>query len=208
MRPRRLAGLATPIVVLAASQVGHLLAWELRQGPRALALDRSGAHGYVPGLMTVALGAAGALCLAALLLVAGARAAGAGRPRAIAGQRRAPSLERPAVLFALQLAVFLLQEILEAAVGGRAMPSAVDLLLWGSLGQLPAAFLAALVLSWAGPRVEAAVAELADAAGRPLMPPRPARSPRVWLPAQPDLRPRPTAPAVRQRGPPALPRPR
>src|SRR5262245_61649172 len=58
MRTRRFTGPALPIVVLAASQVGHLLASELRAGPR------TGAHAYVPALTTVVLGIAGAVALA------------------------------------------------------------------------------------------------------------------------------------------------
>lgn len=156
-----------PIVVLAASQVGHLLSAELRQGPRALAPVGTGAHSYVPALTTLALGAAGAAVLAAVLVVAAAQVASASS--AAAGRRhRVSVLDLAAALFALQLALFLVQETLEAAAWGTPLPDIGALLLWGCLGQLPVAVLAALAMSWLGSRFEAAVDELAAAAGQPL----------------------------------------
>jgi hypothetical protein len=68
------------IVVLAASQVGHLLTSELRYGPRALALAGTGVHAYLPALVTVELGACGAAALAALMVLAAARAVRTGGP--------------------------------------------------------------------------------------------------------------------------------
>src|SRR2546430_1215068 len=140
MRPRRLAATATPIAVLAASQVGHLLASELRQGPRGLAPADAGAHAYVITLTTVALGAAGGAVLAVLLLAAAARAA-----RALAGHQPAPRprrgsvLDLTAALFVLQLAIFLGQETIEAAATGSPPPAARHLLRSGSLRDVPAA---------------------------------------------------------------------
>lgn len=213
MRPRRLAALAMPIVVLAASQVGHLVASELRQGPGALAPDSSGAHAYVPALTSVALGLAGAAVLAALLVVAAARVAwssraarpgGRGRPGRV---RRVSALDLSAVLFALQLAVFLGQETLEATARGASPPDATSLLLWGCLGQLPVALLAGLVLSWVGARFESAVERLLASAGQPLdqrpaLPASPVRPPN-----RPSGGARRPAGAVSQRGPPTLLRP-
>ena len=194
-----------PIVVLAASQVGHLLVSQLRQGPNALALDRSGAHAYVPALTTLALGAAGAVLLAALLVVAAARVAWSSRS---AGRmRRVSALDLSATLFALQLAIFLGQETLEAAARGEGLPDGTSLLLWGCLGQLPVALLSGIVLSWVGARFEAAVERLLASAGqpvasRPALPAAPG-----WRPPRPRPRARRPAGALSQRGPPMLPRP-
>lgn len=195
-----------PIVVLAASQVGHLAASELRQGPYALAPDSSGAHAYVPALTTVALGAAGAALLAALLVVAAARVAWSSCGARSAGGRvrRIPALDLAAVLFALQFAVFLGQETLEAAARGGPLPDATSLLLWGCLGQLPVALLAGLVLSWVGARFEAAVERLLASAGQPLAPRPTVPASRGRAPARPRERAWCRAGAVSQRGPPTL----
>jgi hypothetical protein len=137
-----------------------------------------------------------------LLLGSGISVAGTARGPAAARPGRSSALDLAAALFALQLATFLLQETLEAAVTGHALPSIVELVLWGSLGQLPVALLAALLLSWLGARLETAVVELAAATGQALAP-RPALAPaRAWTPARPALGPRPAAGAVSQRGPP------
>jgi hypothetical protein len=206
MRPRRLAALAMPIVVLAASQVGHLLASELRHGPRALGPDSSGAHAYVPALTTVALGAAGGAVLAALLVVAAARMPWSGR--SVPGRvRRVSALDLSAALFALQLAIFLGQETVEAVAGGSAPPDGTSLLLWGCLGQLPVALVAGVVLSWVGGRFEVAVERLLASAGQPLAPRSVQPAAPAWPPGRPRPRPRRPAGAVSQRGPPVLLRP-
>jgi hypothetical protein len=205
MRPRRLAVLATPIGVLAASQVGHLLASELRQSPRALGPASAGAHAYIPTLTTVALGVAGGLILAALLVVAAARA---GRARAgglpAPRPRRGSVLDLVAALFVLQLAIFLGQETIEAAAIGSPLRDVGDLLLWGAFGQLPVAFVAALAVGWLTARLDAAVDDLAAATGRPLA----SRWVVAAMPAPPPLRrvllPRLPAGASSQRGPPSL----
>jgi len=61
--------MALPLVILAASQAGHLLAWQLRQGPQALPVAGSGAHGYFPALTAVTFGTAGVAVLAALCAI-------------------------------------------------------------------------------------------------------------------------------------------
>jgi len=198
MRPRRFTGPALPIIVLAASQVGHLLASELRAGPR------TGAHGYVPALTTVALGIAGATVLAGVLAVAAAHVARTGPRAALLPGSRPRLLDVSAVLFALQFALFLAQETLEAAACGAALPDIAGLLLWGCLGQLPVALVAALAVRWLGARFDAAAEELSAAAGRALTP-RPALAPAPAAPAaRPARRPRPLVAAISQRGPPAL----
>jgi len=60
----------------------------------------------------------------------------------------------------VQLAVCLAQETLEASWGGHPRPDLADMLLWGSLGQVPAAIAAGAALSWLSIRFEAAMGEL------------------------------------------------
>ena len=183
MRPRRVALMALPLVILAASQAGHLLAWQLRQGPQALPVVGSGAHGYVPALTTVTFGAAGTAVLVALCVIGAARVARLGRavlPPSPAPQlRRIPVLDATAFLFVLQLAVYLAQETVEAVWAGSSRPGFADLMLWGSLGQVPAAIVAGAALSWLSIQFEAAVEELLNPAVALPLSPRPA----VALPA-------------------------
>jgi hypothetical protein len=181
MRPRRVGLMALPLVILAASQAGHLLAWQLRQGPQALPVVGSGAHGYVPALTTVTFGTAGVAVLAALCVIGAARAARLGRavlPAAPAPRlRRIPVLDATAFLFVLQLAVYLAQETVEAAWAGFARPGFADLLLWGSLGQVPVAIVAGAALSWLSIHFEAAVEELMNPVAALPLSPRPAAAP-------------------------------
>ena len=65
-----------------------------------------------------------------------------------------------AALFTIQLACFITQEVGEALVAGTAVDSAAHLLLWGSLGQLPVAAVAAVALGWLWTRFESAVEDL------------------------------------------------
>lgn len=192
------------IVVLAASQVGHLLTTELRQGPRALSLAGTGVHGYVPALLTVALGAGGAVVLAALMLVAAARAVRTGGHAAIVRPGHGSLLDLAAALFAAQLATYLVQETVEAAARGAGLPSPGDLVLWGCAGQLPVAVLAAPVLRWLTASVEAAVTELAAAMGQPLAARAAVAPVRSWMAARPAFRCRPAGRAATGRGPPPL----
>jgi hypothetical protein len=75
----------------------------------------------------------------------------------------------------LQLAVYLAQETLEATWGGYPRPDLADLLLWGSLGQVPAAIAAGAALSWLSIRFEAAVGSC-----RPRCPPCRCHHRRRW----------------------------
>jgi len=122
MRPRRVALMALPLVILAASQAGRLLAWRLRRGPQALPAAGSGAHGYVPTLTAVTFGTAGAAALAALYVTGAARAARLGRSMLQAAPalqlRRIPVLDAAALLFVLQFAVYVAQESVEAPWAG------------------------------------------------------------------------------------------
>ena len=126
-----------------ASQAGHVIAYQARFGPAARSLQSSGAHGYFPGTLKASLGAA---CLAALTALFAI-----GLARVLCGRRlergSAPQyLRLLAALYALQLAVFAGQEVAEALTAGAAAPSAAGVLLWGTLGQLPVALVAAAAL--------------------------------------------------------------
>jgi MFS superfamily sulfate permease-like transporter len=141
---------------LIASQAGHLLAYEVRYGAAAEQIQAAGAHAYFPTLVKIALGLFAAFVLLGLVAI--------GLARLLAGKRLegayAPSLLRvTAMLFCFQLACFVVQESAEMAAGAP-VASAPALLLWGTVGQLPVALVAALVLRWLAVRVAPAVAEL------------------------------------------------
>jgi hypothetical protein len=148
-----LAGLGLGLV---ASQAGHLLVYALVYGPVAAQVQSTGAHGYFPALVKTAFGLSAVFLLLALAAV--------GLARVLAG-RRVPVAPAPGfgrlvpLLFCLQLAFFFVQESVEMAAGAPAT-SAAALFLWGSLGQLPVAVLAALALRWVAVRVGPAVASL------------------------------------------------
>ena len=141
---------------LVGSQAGHLLVYGLVYGPLAARVQSTGAHGYFPALAKTAFGLTAVFLLLAL--------AALGLARVLAG-RRVPVAPAPgfgrlvAMLFCLQLIFFFVQESVEMAAGAPAT-SAAELLLWGSLGQLPVALLAALALRWIAVRVGPAVASL------------------------------------------------
>jgi hypothetical protein len=144
---------------LLGSQAGHLLAYQVRFGAAAGQVESTGAHSYFPTLARTSVGVAAVGLLAGLLLVALARVL-TGR-EARAGSR--PSyVSLLAALFTIQLVFFAAQEIGEAVVAGAPVASAPMLLLWGTIGQLPVAALAALALRWLGTRVEAAVGAIKD----------------------------------------------
>jgi hypothetical protein len=161
-----MSGRRRPFAVLAlgllGSQAGHLLAYQVRFGAAAQQIQSSGAHGYFPLVAKTALGAAGAAVIGALLLVSLAR---------ILSGRRIKSAPEPsylsvlAVLFSIQLAVFVTQEVAEAIIASSRAASAPDLMLWGTLGQLPVAVIAALAFRWISARVETAVGVIRDVVG-------------------------------------------
>jgi hypothetical protein len=140
---RRAALLVFGVGVL-ASQAGHLLAYSLRFGAAATHIQSSGAHEYFPALAKTSLGLVAIALVAGLLVV--------GFARLLAGRLdrdSAPSyLRLLAGLYTLQLAVFAGQETVEAAVGGAPASSAAVLVLWGTVGQLPVAMVAAAALRW------------------------------------------------------------
>jgi hypothetical protein len=140
-----------------ASQAGHLLAYQLRFGAAAQQIQSSGAHVYFPGLVRASLGVAAALVLTGVFVVGLARLL---RGRSIRPDSAPPFLRLLAAMFTMQLAWFAGQEVVEALVAGAPVASAADLLLWGTLGQLPVALVAAAGLRWLLARVEAAITEI------------------------------------------------
>jgi hypothetical protein len=141
-------------VGLLGSQAGHLLAYQLRFGAAAQQLQGSGAHAYFPGTVRAAFGLAAALVLAAVFVI--------GLARVLGGRRIQPGsapayLRLVAMLFTIQLASFAAQEVAEGMVAGVGAGSAAFLLLWGTLGQLPVALVAAAGLRWLLTRFESAV---------------------------------------------------
>jgi hypothetical protein len=147
---------------LLGSQAGHLLAFQVRFGAAAQQIQSSGAHAYFPLVAKTALGAAAAALIGALLVV--------GLARILSG-RHIKSVSEPsyvsllAVLFSIQLAAFVAQEVAEAIIAGNMVASAPDLMLWGTLGQLPIAAIAAIAFRWLSARVEAAVGVIRDVTG-------------------------------------------
>jgi hypothetical protein len=142
---------------LLGSQAGHLLAYQLRYGAAAQQLQSGGAHAYFPTTVRAALGVAAALVLAGGFVIGLARVLG-GRP--VRRGSAPPYLRLVATLFTIQLALFAAQEVGEAMVARLAADSAAHLVLWGTLGQLPVALVAAAGLRWLLVRFDDAVAQL------------------------------------------------
>jgi hypothetical protein len=165
MKALGLRWLLIPLVALASSQFGHLIAYQLRLGPGAVAVQSHGPHSYFPVLVGLAGALIGAILIMGLLLLGALRLL-LGRRRGLRRGGHWPIVETLALLFTVQLAVYLGQETLEAWLSGTPASSAPELLLWGSLGQLPAAALAAVALSWLSRRLEGAIGELRAAVER------------------------------------------
>jgi hypothetical protein len=84
-------------------------------------------------------------------------------------------------MFTMQLAWFAGQEVVEALVAGARVASAADLLLWGTLGQLPVALVAAAGLRWLLACFETAIADIRIAlASFPTHPSLPGIAIPVW----------------------------
>lgn len=156
-------------LALLGSQAGHLLAYQLRFGAVAQQVQSSGAHAYFPLLAKTSLGVVAAAMLAGLFLI--------GLARALTGRARSTSWSGPsyirllAILFTVQLACFVCQEVGETLVAGLPVDSAPHLLLWGTLGQLPVAAMGAIAFGWLARRYDAAVQDLrAVLAARPSSP--------------------------------------
>jgi len=201
MNRSRLA-LAALALGLLGSQAGHLFAYQLRFGAAAQQIQSTGAHAYFPVVAKTALGAISAALIAGLVLV--------GLARILSGRRVRTDSEPSfisllAVLFSLQLATFALQEIAEALAAGTSFGSAADLLLWGTLGQLPVAIVAASALRWLSTHVESAVGLIRDvvrAASSMLPAPAPSVVPAFAAPDMAWLISRVAGSSLAKRGPP------
>jgi hypothetical protein len=152
---------------LLSSQAGHLLAYQVRFGAVAQQLESTGAHAYFPVAVKTSLGVVAALVLAGLFTI--------GLARNLAGRLIRPDsapqyLRLLAALYTVQLAIFAGQEAGEAVVAGLPTGSVADLLLWGTLGQLPVALVAAAGLRWLLVRLEAAVSVIRLALAVPAHP--------------------------------------
>ena len=152
----RRAWLAVGVAVVAA-QAGHLLAYQLRFGAAAVQIQSSGAHVYFPGLVRATLGTTAALILSILFVIGLARWLGG---RWIRPGSPPPFLRLVAVMFTVQLAWFAGQEVGEALLAVAPVDSVANLLLWGSVGQLPVAVVAAASLRWLLARFESAISEI------------------------------------------------
>ena len=152
----RARALQLSAVAIAGSQAGHLVSYQARFGGAALPLERAGVHAYLLPTLTWLGGAIGAAALAGLLLIAWARLA-AGRRLGMRRSAGSRALDLLPVLFVAQLAIYAGQETAEALAAGTAQPAVVELLLWGALGQLPVACVAAVALAWISTRLEGAL---------------------------------------------------
>jgi hypothetical protein len=167
----RRAWLAVLGMGLLGSQAGHLLAYQLRFAGAAQQLQSSGAHAYFPAFARTSLGIAATALVAGLFLI--------GLARVLAGRSSVRASSPPsyvsmlAILFTIQLACFAGQEIAEGLVAQARLGSAADFMLWGALGQLPVAVLAATALRWILIRFETAVAEIRSVLSVPLPSPVP-----------------------------------
>ena len=185
------------------AQAGHLIVYQLEFGPAAQTMQSQGAHAYFPLLAKSSFGVLATAVLASLLLIGFARRIPG---RAVLITSRGPSyITLLSVLFTIQLVCFTAQETFESLAAGEAVPSVLNLILLGCIGQLPVAILAALALKWLAVRVDAALlalgAELAirfaSTAPASLLTPRPALVPISALAE--------TCPIVYiKRGPPAI----
>src|ERR1051326_3900912 len=139
VRRRRAAVVAA---ALAGSQLGHAIVYVARFGGAAATVQATGAHAYYPAVAGVLSGVVGGGLLAILGLLAASRIVAASA-RHCMHRRTTGVLDVLPLLVAAQLFVFMGQESIEAMAAGLPVPSALELLLWGTLGQLPAALLAA-----------------------------------------------------------------
>lgn len=142
---------------LVGSQAGHLLAYQLRFGPAAQHLQSTGAHSYLPAVIKTSLGVTAALALTALFTLGLARVLSG---RAIRRGSAPDYVRLVAALYTVQLAFFAGQEVGETLLAGMPVDSVTNLLLWGTLGQLPVAAVAAAGLRWLLVHLETAAAEI------------------------------------------------
>jgi hypothetical protein len=165
-RRRRTCLLGAAALALPLSQLGHQAAYLAHYGPAGLAYQSRSVHAYLPELVKASGALLGAVALAAVLLLGAARLASSADAPA-AARRDVGRAEALGFLLCIQLQVFLVQEAIELLASGHHV-GLLDLpLVWGVVGQLPVAALAALGVSWLSGRLVAAVRRL-----------RPAPSPR------------------------------
>ncbi|HEY4027398.1 MAG TPA: hypothetical protein VGO86_13290 [Candidatus Dormibacteraeota bacterium] len=202
VRASKLRVFAVAVAILAGSQLGHAIAYYTRFGMDAGSRQSQDVHSYLPTLAGGLSAALGVLLMTSLLMIAAARSLAPP-----AGYRRRGTLRfsdlLPA-LFTVQLLVFAGQETIESMAGGGHLPSAIELVLWGAIGQLPAAAIAAAVLTWLLTRLESAWTTLVHSARRLLHePPPPALEPAARREPAPALTLATVCPsAFRKRGPP------
>ncbi len=140
------------------AQAGHLLIYQLEFGAAAQAVQSQGAHGYFPIFAKTGLGVVAAAVLGSLLVIGIARLFPG---RSVVVTSRGPTyISLLAALFTVQLVCFIAQETIESLAAGEAVPSALNLILLGSAGQLPVAIFAALAVKWLAVRVDAALVTL------------------------------------------------
>jgi hypothetical protein len=151
------AWLAVLGVALLGSQAGHLLAYQVHFGSAAQQLQSTGMHSYFPGLVRTTLGVAAALLPAGMFAIGLARIL-SGRP--IKGSSSPHYVRLVAVVYTVQLAWFAGQEVGESLIAGAPVDSVANFLLWGTVGQLPVAVVAAAGLRWLMARLEYAIDEI------------------------------------------------
>ncbi len=165
-----------------SSQAGHLLAYQFRFGAAAQSLQSAGAHGYFPGVLKASVGMACVLGLTGLFAIGLARIV-SGRP--VRGDSAPQYFRLLAALYTVQLTIFSGQEVAEALVAGLPVGSVADLLLWGTLGQLPVALVAAAGLRWLLVGLESAVSVIRVALSARPRPPHPVGAVvTVWPPLE------------------------
>ena len=183
VRSSRHRALAVPLVAVASSPLGHLLAYQARFGAAATHEQSSGAHAYFPAVAATLSAALGATLVASLLLVAVARLV-AGRRQGLQPGRRWPFIDVLAAVFTIQVGTYVVQEAAEALATGAATPPIPELLLWGALGMLPVALIAAIGLTWLSVHLEAAVRRLRSVA----IPAGPPPNVKIPQPVRADVR--------------------
>lgn len=201
----KLRRLTLCVTVIAGSQLGHAASYFVRFGASAASQESAGMHTYYPALSGTLSAIVGGALMACMLVLAAAQV----MRGASQGRRARRSVKIGDVLpalFTAQLLLFVGQETVECLVGGRAIPSPIEEILWGVFGQLPAALLASIVVSWLSARMHEAWAVLVSCSARlvqhglALLPPRRPRPAPHAAPALASTFPR----AFRKRGPPNL----
>lgn len=159
---------AVLLATLAGSQLGHAIVYWVRFGSNADSVQATGAHAYFPALAGGLSAVLGLGVMACLLLVAAARSLA---PAPVIRRVRATIrfFDLLPALFAAQVLLFMGQETIESLATSGHLPSLVELLVWGTFGQLPAASLASVALTWLLARLELVLCELRYSLGRPVL---------------------------------------